>query len=101
MGDIGVERGWIGRIANEGILSVGRDERDMHVSAVPWQALSGFGHEAWGDAMLDSECFDDVSIQTPWLETAHEERETRTAAKGTILLEQSRLISHVLYFAKL
>lgn len=55
MSDIGVERGWIRGITNEGILPVGRDERDVHVSAVPWQALSGFGHEAWGNAMLDSE----------------------------------------------
>jgi hypothetical protein len=31
------------------------------VSTVPWQTLSGFGHEAWGNAMLNPKCFDDVS----------------------------------------
>jgi hypothetical protein len=64
MSDISVEGGWIGGIANEGILSVGCDERDMHVSAVPRKALSRFSHEAWSNAVLNSECLDDVSMQT-------------------------------------
>lgn len=101
MSDIRVEGGWIGGIANERILPVGCNEGDVHVSAVPWKALSGFGHEAWSNAVLNSECLDDVPMHTSWLAMAHDERATQTAGKGTTLLEQPRLISHVLRFAKL
>lgn len=71
------------------------------MSAVPWKALSGFGHEAWGNAVLNSKCLDDVSMHTSWLAMAHGERAIHAAGKGTILLEQPRLISHLLRFAKL
>lgn len=71
------------------------------MSAVPWKALSGFGHETWGNAVLDSECFDDVSMQTSWLAMARYERAIQTAGKEIILLEQPRLISHILRFPEL
>lgn len=38
----------------------GRDEGDVHVSAVSWESGLWFGHEAWCDAVLAAEGFDDV-----------------------------------------
>lgn len=57
--DVRVRRVGVGRVAREEVRSgLLVHEGDVHVPAVARQALAGFGHEAWRDAVLAADVLD-------------------------------------------